>query len=231
MEKQVDTREIYRMRRRRRRRKIMIRRLLCLVLFAAAIAGIGFGGRALFHSKDKQKQRDRLQKLQEVTVPDWVDVQLIHLHGSARSGVKLTEVKNIVIHYVGNPGTTAQNNRDYFDKDDTEVSSHFVIGLNGEVIQCVPLSEKSASSNWRNKDTISIEVCHPDESGKFNDASYESAVKLTAFLCREFGLDKDDVIRHYDITEKICPKYFVEHEDAWKKFKKDVEGKINESKA
>ena len=32
----------------------------------------------------------------------------------------------------------------------------------------------------------------------------------------------DQVIRHYDVTGKICPKYYVEHEDAWKKFIRDV---------
>ena len=32
----------------------------------------------------------------------------------------------------------------------------------------------------------------------------------------------DDVIRHYDVTGKNCPKYYVEHEDAWKQFKVDV---------
>ena len=30
------------------------------------------------------------------------------------------------------------------------------------------------------------------------------------------------VIRHYDVTGKICPKYYVEHEDAWDTFIDDV---------
>ena len=42
----------------------------------------------------------------------------------------------------------------------------------------------------------------------------------------EFGLDADDVIRHYDVTGKLCPLYFVDHEDAWKQFKKDVDAAI-----
>jgi len=47
-------------------------------------------------------------------------------------------------------------------------------------------------------------------------------VELTAWLCQKFGLTEEDVIRHYDITEKICPKYFVENEDAWDEFKRDI---------
>lgn len=74
----------------------------------------------------------------------------------------------------------------------------------------------------KNVDTVSIECCHPDETGKFNDETYDSLVKLTAWLCRNLGLTEKDVIRHYDATGKDCPRYFVAHEDAWKKFLSDV---------
>ena len=47
-------------------------------------------------------------------------------------------------------------------------------------------------------------------------------VQLTAFLCKKYGLTEKDVIRHYDVTGKNCPKYFVEHEDEWEIFKADV---------
>lgn len=171
---------------------------------------------------------NRVEKAQELALPEWVDEQLIHKHTTARTGVLLEDINNIVIHYVGNPNTTAENNRNYFDNPTTTVSSHFVVGLRGEIIQCVPIYERSAASNHRNKDTISIETCHPDESGKFNQDTYNSLVKLTAFLCYEFDLKADDVIRHYDITGKICPKYYVENEDEWNNFKKDVEKAIDD---
>ena len=157
--------------------------------------------------------------------PEYVDVQLINL-GFARTGVKLVEINNIVIHYVGNPNTTAQNNRDYFNKPNTEVCSHFVIGLDGEIIQCVPLDEKSNASNNRNLDTVSIEVCHPDKSGKFNNTTYNSLVKLTAWLCDNSRLKANDVIRHYDITGKECPKYFVDNTSEWKIFLDDVKQEL-----
>ena len=131
-----------------------------------------------------------------------------------------------MIHYTANPGSTAQENRDYFNglqySHETEASSNFVIGLDGEIIQCVPTWEVAYASNERNIDTVSIECCHPDESGAFTDATYRSLVRLTAWLCEKFGLTQDDVIRHYDVTGKICPKYFVEHEDAWAEFRENV---------
>lgn len=155
-------------------------------------------------------------------VPSWVDVQLIQVNGAGRRGEKMGRVHDIAIHYVGNPGTTAQQNRNFYDNPDTQVSSHFVIGLKGEIIQCVPLGEKSSATNERNRDTISIEVCHPDETGQFTQESYDSLVRLTAWLCDEFHLSRGRVIRHYDVTGKACPLYFVEHEDAWEQFLRDV---------
>lgn len=165
---------------------------------------------------------NKVQKAKETEIPEWVDKQIIHKHSTARTGILLDDIKNIVIHYVGNPNTSAKNNRDYFNKPSTGVSSHFIVGLSGEVIQCVPIYERSAASNDRNKDTLSIETCHPDESGKFNQATYNSLVKLTAYLCYQFDLKQNDVIRHYDVTGKNCPKYYVENEDEWENFKKDV---------
>lgn len=144
----------------------------------------------------------------------------------SRPQLELGKIKGIVVHYTANPGSTAEGNRNYFeslkDKKTTYASSHFVIGLDGEIIQCVPLTEIAYCSNHRNEDTISIECCHPDKSGKFEDATYESLVELVAWLCGEYNLDKNRIIRHYDVTGKICPKYFVDHEDKWEEFKKDV---------
>lgn len=169
--------------------------------------------------------REKVFELAATSAPDWVDQQIIKVDVDSRRGVMLEGVRNIVIHYVGNPGTTAQQNRDYYASRSSEVSSHFVIGLKGEIIQCIPLHEKSSASNHRNKDTISIEVCHPDESGKFTDSSYQSLIKLTAWLCEICDLDSDDVIRHYDITGKQCPLYFVTHEDEWEQFRQEIKVK------
>ena len=169
--------------------------------------------------------REKVFELAATPIPDWIDQQIIKVDGDSSRGVYLEGIRDIVIQYVGNPGSTAQQNRDYYANPASDVSSHFVIGLNGEIIQCIPLHEKSSASNHRNKDTISIEVCHPDESGKFTDASYQSLVKLTVWLCEICDLDSNDVIRHYDITGKQCPLYFVTHEDKWEQFRQEIKVK------
>lgn len=186
--------------------------VLLLLLFLAAGGLVFF----LFFSES------RVDKARRLKLPDWVDIQLIDTDGHARTGEALTDISGIVIHYIGNPGTTAQQNRNYFNSPDTKVSAHFVIGLEGEILQCIPLWERSAASNQRNPDTISIEVCHPDETGEFTPQSYASLVKLTAWLMEEFRLDASGVIRHHDITGKNCPKYFVHNKDAWDQFRRDI---------
>lgn len=149
----------------------------------------------------------------------------------SRPGKELKEVNAIVVHYVGNPGTTATQNRSYFenlkDTHATSASSHYIIGMEGEIIQCVPLNEISYASNNRNKDTIAIECCHPDETGQFTTATYKSLVKLVAALCRTYDLDPETgIIRHYDVTGKYCPLYYVNHEDEWYGFKLDVKAEL-----
>lgn len=78
------------------------------------------------------------------------------------------KVRGIVVHYTANPGTTAIQNRNYFagleQSHQTKASSHFVIGLDGEIVQCIPCNEIAYASNNRNSDTIAIECCIPDDT-------------------------------------------------------------------
>ena len=161
----------------------------------------------------------------------YIDVELLTPNEYSRPQIPIESVNYIAIHYTANPGATAIANRNYFENlantHDTKVSSHFVVGLDGEVVQCIPTSEMSYATNSRNVDTISIECCHPDETGKFNDSTYDSVVKLTAWLCVRFGLTSENVIRHYDVTGKDCPKYYVENPDAWLQMKADIAAQIN----
>ena len=100
------------------------------------------------------------------------------------------------------------------------------------MIQCIPLTEIAYASNTRNADTVAIEVCHPDETGQFSPVTYQRVVELTAWLCRTFGLDPEtDVIRHYDVTEKLCPLYYVEHPEAWDTFRADVAAELADQEA
>ena len=208
------------MKKRRKKRKRRLGGRIVLLLISAIVFTLCIivGVRLLKEISSEKK----LEVFEGIEAPSWVDVQLIDIDGAARRGEHLDGIKNIVIHYVGYPGTTAKQNRNYFNNPGVDVSSHFVVGLQGEIIQCLPLKEKSSASNWRNNDTISIEVCHPDSTGRFNETTYKSLVKLTAWLTDLCDFDEDSIIRHYDINEKLCPLYYVENEDAWLQFKKDV---------
>ena len=206
--------------RRKKRRRLNPRfALLCLALvLGSAAVGIWWGNRGL--------------PGEDIAVPDYVEQDYIPVNDWSRPGTPLEDINAVVIHYVGNPGTTARANRNYFaslssGKEGTYASSHFVVGLEGEVVQCVPLTEVAYASNTRNGDTVSIEVCHPDETGEFSPVTYGRCVELAAWLCREFKLDPEtDVIRHYDVTGKECPLYYVEHPEAWERLKADVAAEL-----
>ena len=202
-------------RKRKNRKRILWNRVLILIILAVVIVAGVWAIRLI-------GARQKVQRLAKTEIPEWIDSQIIGKDGVSRDGRRLKGVKDIVIHYVGNPGSTAQQNHDFYTSSSSNVSSHFIVGLKGEIIQCIPLEERSAASNWRNGDTISIEVCHPDSTGKFNDKTYNSLVKLTVWLEEICDLDEEHIIRHYDITGKECPRYFVQHEDKWEQFKNDV---------
>lgn len=155
-----------------------------------------------------------------------LNVQLLTVNEYSRPGAVLEQVNGIVVHYTANPGTSAMDNRNYFeglkDSHATKASSHFIIGIDGEIVQCIPCAEWAYASNERNEDTISIECCIPDESGVFTNRTYDSLVELVSWLCFRYGLTDQDLLRHYDITGKNCPKYFVERPGAWDAFREDV---------
>ena len=158
--------------------------------------------------------------------PEWVERQLLPVNEYSRPGEKLTAVNGVVVHYTGNPGTTAEQNRSYFaglaQSGETYASSNFVIGLEGEILECVPLDEVAYASSQRNYDTLSIEVCHPDDTGEFTQASYDALVKLVQWLVDAYDLERDQILRHYDVTGKECPRYYVQHPEAWEAFLDDL---------
>ena len=145
----------------------------------------------------------------------------------SRPGEPLQSVNNLFVHYTANPGTSAAQNRSYFENlgitGETSASAHFVIGYDGEIIQCIPLNEIAYAVMQRNYDSVSIECCYLEKDGKFTDATYQSLIKLCAWLLNEYDLAPEDMRRHYDEGGKKCPLYYVEHEEAWEKFLNDLE--------
>lgn len=216
----------------RRRRRNMLLKLTAVLLFLCILGLMIFFVDKAFFSRSDTENREKETITTALSNGEVIKIDYLTPNEYSRPQTQLRKINGIVVHYTANPGTSAENNRSYFEslkwKHTTYASSHFIIGLEGEVIQCIPLTEISYASNDRNKDTISIECCHEDDTGIFNEKTYASLVSLTAALCKEYGLDKEDVIRHYDVTGKLCPLYYVEHEDAWMAFRDDVEAEMNQ---
>lgn len=212
-------------------------RALCLAALLLFVAGVLLGMR-LGHSERLSGWFERLTEHfslgeprsnipDSIELPPFITEELLTVNPYSRPGEYLERVNAVVIHYVGNPGSTAEGNRSYFqglaDSGATSASSNLIVGLEGETLLCVPLNEMAYCSNRRNSDTISIEFCHPDDTGEPTQATYDALVRLTAWLCELYGLDpKEDVIRHYDVIGKECPRYYVRNEDAWLEFRQDV---------
>ena len=220
--------ERIRKRKEKRRKELLLHVALgtsCVIIFLFII------GCVVSVSIPRQQTIQKYGLTKYIEHPPEYTEQLLTPNEYSRPQIPLEKVCGIVVHYTANPGTTAQQNRNYFEglaeSKETKVSSHFIIGLAGEIIQCVPLDEVAYASNQRNADTISIECCIDNDEGRFNQATYDALVELTAWLVGEYRLEIDDIIRHYDVTGKNCPKYFVEHESAWEDFKLDVEKYIN----
>lgn len=158
--------------------------------------------------------------------PDWEE-KFLTPNEYSRPGDELKEVKNIFVHYTANPGTSAAQNRSYFERQKDEhkasVSAHFIIGYDGEILQCVPLTEIAYAVRTRNFDSVSIECCYKAKDGSFTQETYDSLIALLAWLTDVYDLEKDDILRHYDCGGKKCPLYYTDHPDKWEQLKNDVD--------
>lgn len=230
------------MRRKKRRRQMLLVRSLVGAATLILILAVGFGmwklGTYLWSREEGKDVEAALPIEQEQQMIEEnrsekpvMEEKFLTPNEYSRPGEPLTEVTEIFVHYTANAGTSAAQNRSYFENlgitGETSASAHFVVGFNGEIIQCLPLDEIGYAVMEHNYNSISIECCYLQEDGKFEDATYQSLVKLVGWLLNEYDLGPSAVKRHYDSNGKLCPKYYVEHEDAWNQFVKDVEAYIS----
>lgn len=156
-----------------------------------------------------------------------VQQELLSISDYSRPGVKMESIENIVIHYASVPGTTAADKRDFYeslkDKKESTESVHFIVDLDGTIVQCIPVTETACASKAYNVKCISIEYCNTGADGSMSNKTYENMVALVAYLCEEYEIPVSKVLRHSDITGSMCPLFFVQNEDAWEQFKDDVE--------
>lgn len=138
-------------------------------------------------------------------------------------------IKYIVIHYVGGV-SSAKNNVDYLYNVDRQKSAHYFVDEK-EIWQCVDDSNvawhvggaKKYYNDCRNSNSIGVELCcKKDEAGNwyFEEQTVQNAIELVQYLMRLHGIKIENVVRHYDVTHKICPEPFVRDEEAWNGFKR-----------
>ena len=149
-----------------------------------------------------------------------------------KSGRK-SGIKYIVIHYTANNGDTAKNNADYFaNNKNLSASAHYFVDEN-----TIWQSVKDTDTAWhcgaktykhsycRNDNSIGIELCsRKDSAGNyyFKDQTVKNAADLTKSLMAKYNIPATNVIRHYDVTGKVCPAPMVSNTSLWNKFKEMI---------
>lgn len=212
---------------RRRKRRAKLIRLgvlagLSLIVLILAFFGIRKLVLSIFYTEGVISETEQGKKITE---------SLLTKNEYSRPGIEMKEVKGIVLHYTKATVVSAEDSRNYYEQlqytKGKPESPHFIIGFEGEILQCIPATEVAFASKDRNLDTIAIEFSHLEADGQFKEEIYQSLVDLVVTLCKEYDLTVNEVIRHYDVNQKNCPQYFVEKEEAWATFKADV-GKLLE---
>lgn len=169
----------------------------------------------------------------------------IEINPNSRCGETLHDVKKIVIHYTANPGMSAAEHQIYFNNlKDRYASAHLFIDKT-EAICILPLNEVAYHANdvrKYNSDgtiyrgvkellpnanylSIGVELCI-EYDGTFHVDTMEHAVDVVTDLCKQFDLNANDIVRHYDVTGKYCPAIFVDNIEAFHLFKRLVANKL-----
>lgn len=155
-------------------------------------------------------------------------------YGSKRS---TSIIKYLVYHYTGNDGDTDEANAKYFHNKVVKASAHRFVDDDSVTIS-VPdnytayhcgggLQGKNGHKFFKictNTNSMGIEMCDTIRNGKYEVSAKTraNAIALGKELVKKYGIKKENVIRHYDVTGKNCPAYFVKDEEAWKKFRDEI---------
>ena len=165
------------------------------------------------------------------------------ISGYNHNAGSVSRIKYIVIHYTGALGD-AKANCNYFAGGNRNASAHYFVGYDGAIWQsvedkniawhCGAKSYKHAEC--RNANSIGIELCvrkkstasmgATDKDWYFEDETVEAAAELTRYLMDKYNVPASHVIRHYEVTGKICPNPYVYNTTAhtWDEFKQLISG-------
>lgn len=149
----------------------------------------------------------------------------------------------LVMHYTANPKSTAAGEAKYRMTPGIGTGFHLVVD-DSECYLSTPI-EKSAQhcggglqgtnghafyKKCMNANSIGIEMCcRQDANGKWyiTEETYKMAVQAAAWVCETYTIDPSHIIRHYDVTGKICPRPWVEDESKYHNFIAEVSDLID----
>ena len=186
--------------------------------------------------------------------------ELLTINSFSRPGKRIVQVRAVVLHWTANPGASAMANRNFFEnrkKGTTGYgSAHYIIGIEGEIIRCIPENEIAYHVGTTIKDpasgktytdfarqifgqyalsaatspnwvSIGIEMCPVDISGTFTAATLNSAIELSSDLLQRYKMSTDALCTHHDVVGwKDCPRLWVQHPELFIDFKNAVSKKI-----
>lgn len=120
-------------------------------------------------------------------------------------------IDRIVVHYTSTLAS-ARNNAIYFSRNERQGSSahYFVDDISDEIYQSVEDADTAwHAGNWdMNCRSIGIEVVSAGED--YSEVEVSKLAWLVGELMRKYGIGASGVIRHYDVTGKICPAPYIE---------------------
>jgi N-acetylmuramoyl-L-alanine amidase len=141
---------------------------------------------------------------------------------------KVRQIKFIIFHYTGMKTDTESLNR--LTNIKSEVSCHYLIKNNGEIVMMVPdlyVAWHAGKSHWKNfkslnKNSIGIEISNPGHNfryKKFSKKQIQSILKISKFLIRKYKIKKKNILGHSDIApnrkkdpgEKFPWEFFSKH--------------------
>lgn len=122
-------------------------------------------------------------------------------------------VSKIVVHYTSTDAS-AHDNLLYFSRSDAHASAHYFVDRDGTLRQSVAEADTAwHAGDWGvNLRSMGIEVVSAGED--FTEEQVATLTSLVADLRARYGIGIDDVIRHYDVTGKLCPAPYV-NADKW----------------
>ncbi len=120
-------------------------------------------------------------------------------------------IDRIVVHYTSTLAS-ARNNAIYFSRNERQGSSahYFVDDISDEIYQSVDEDDTAwHAGNWgMNCRSVGIEVVSAGE--EYSEVEVGKLAWLVGVLMGRYGIGPEGVIRHYDVTGKICPAPYIE---------------------